>query len=193
MLMKCVSTYLAGPIDVNKFQECKDWRNQIGKNLADMGIYAMNPLGNGGGDRISPELRQRLHNANILGDIDTIRDIVSNIIMPPDLDMVAGCSFLTLWIPEDNGYEICGSYGEITLARFLNKPVYIVTERKIKPCQLPNWAVGCSTEIFFSWEGYLNYVEKRWTVKPQLKELEEKIKSKDWLSKLKDEHKWKTI
>jgi len=186
--MKVISTYLAGPIDVKKFQECKDWRNQIGKKLTDMGIYAMNPLGNGGGDRISPKLRQRLHNANVLGDIHAIRDIVGNIIMPPDLQMVAECSFLTLWLPEDDGYEVCGSYGEITLSHYLKIPVYIVTERRIKPCMIPMWAIGCSTEIFTSWEKYLKYVESKWTMNEEMREFKAKLKPKDWLSRLKDEH-----
>lgn len=154
-----ISTYLAGPIDVSKMNECKDWRNYITKKLKVLDIKSMNPLGNNGGDRIDDGIRQRLHNANVLGDNDTIRNIVSKIIMPPDLDMVSKCSFLTVWIPEDNGYEICGTYGEATLAFYLKKPVYIVTERRISPCSLPNWLIGCSTKIFTSWDAYLDYIK----------------------------------
>lgn len=157
-----ISTYLAGPINVGKMTECKDWRNFITEKLAEMNIETFNPLGNSGGDRISQELRQKLYNANKLGDIDVIRQIVGNIIIPPDLILIDKCNFLTLWLPKDDGYEICGSYGEATLTHYLNKPVYVVTERKIFPCEIPNWLIGCSTKIFTSWQDYLDFVKKEW-------------------------------
>lgn len=154
-----VSTYLAGPINVGKMKECKDWRLMVTEYIKqNYDIKSLNPLGDKGGDRIGPDLRQKLYNANKLGDIDTIRRIVRDIIIPPDLIMVEQCTFLTLWIPEKDGYEICGSFGEVTLAHYLNIPVYIVTERKIYPCELPNWVIGCSTEIFTSWDDYFKFI-----------------------------------
>lgn len=182
-----ISTYLAGPIDGKNMQSAKDWRNNIEIELSKLNIYGMNPLGNNGGDRISGELRQKLHNAVTLGDIDTIRKIVGNIIISPDLKMLEECDFLTLWLPKrinpeldlyhlndlssydlieyyilNHIYEVCGTYGEVTLAYYLKKPIYIVTERRICPCELPSWVVGCSTEVFTSWKSYLKYVEKKW-------------------------------
>ena len=183
------STYLAGPINVSKMTECKDWRNFITEALNKLDIETFNPLGNGGGDRISQDLRQKLHNANKLGDIDVIRQIVGNIIIPPDLIMLEKCDFLTLWLPIDDGYEICGSYGEVTLSHYLHKPIYVVTERRIFPCEIPNWLIGCSTQIFTSWKDYMNFIRKEWVTPLAIKELEIKLKPKDWLSKLKDEHK----
>jgi hypothetical protein len=156
--MNKLSTYLAGPINGKNIDEARIWRKKITHELADINIRGLDPFGNGGGDRISPELRQKLHNANVLGDIDTIRDIVGNTIIPPDLDMIMACDFLTVYIPKDDGYEICGTYGEVTLAHYLKKPVFIVTERKMFPCELPSWLIGCSTNIFTSWKDYLLHI-----------------------------------
>jgi len=39
----------------------------------------------------------------------------------------------------------CGTHGEITLARKLRKPVYLVLAKGV---ELPGWAIGCTTDIF---------------------------------------------
>lgn len=39
-----------------------------------------------------------------------------------------------------------GTKGEITLAKYLGKPVYLVTE--IPLSSVPGWVIGCSSEIF---------------------------------------------
>ena len=57
-----------------------------------------------------------LKEANEKGNIQFIHDFVSGTVIPPDLKMVEDSDFLTVYVPEDNGYEICGTYGEITLA-----------------------------------------------------------------------------
>jgi len=152
-------TYLAGPIGDVKIREATKWRNWITIELDKIGIDTLNPFGKYG-DRLAA-IRSRLKNWNKYGNIDAIRKMVATEIIPPDLVMVEICDFVTLWIPQE-GKEICGSYGEMTFAFHLHIPVYIVTKRRLKPVNLPNWAIGCSTCIFKNWNDYFEFVKKEY-------------------------------
>lgn len=154
---KAFKTYLAGPIGVIPQKGAAEWRIEIGKKLNDMGIKTSNPMGNEAKlDR--PKLQEWVN----AGKLNKIRKLVRTKLIGVDLRMDADCDFLTLYIPIDNGYEICGSYGELTLAYYLKKPIFIVTDRKLLPSQIPCWAVGCSTWIFRTWEEYLKYVKEHY-------------------------------
>ena len=152
-------TYLAGPISDTKIRDARDWRDWLTEKLGEMGIKTLDPLGKYG-DRLA-SVRSKLSNWKRFGNIDAIRLMVSQMIIPSDLEAVKKCDFVTLNLPAEN-VELCGSYGEITLAFYLNKPVYIVTKRHLKPCNIPKWAIGCSTKIFTNWEDYFLYVRKNW-------------------------------
>ena len=152
-------TYLAGPIGDVKIGEATKWRNWITVELDKIGINTLNPFGKYG-DRLAA-VRSKLHNWNRYGNLNAIRGLVATEIIPPDLVMVEICDFVTLWIPQERK-EICGSYGEITHAFHLHIPVYIVTKRRLKPVNIPNWAIGCSTWIFKKWEDYLDFIKKEY-------------------------------
>lgn len=160
--VRTVLTYLAGPIDNINTSEAKKWRDMITIELKKCGVEALNPFGKMGGDRLE-KLRNTLHDWSIRGNIDAVRSFVGTKVMPLDLIMVEKCDFVTVWIPEDSK-EICGTYGETTLAYYLGKPVYIVTNRILKPLTLPKWLVGCSTKVFTSWSDYLNYINEYWAI-----------------------------
>jgi hypothetical protein len=55
-----------------------------------------------------------------------------------------------------NIYEVCGTYGEATLAKFLNIPVYLITERENN--EIPEWLTGCCKDVFNSWDAYLLHI-----------------------------------
>ena len=153
-------TYLCGPIGLNVIRNAKEWRQMVKERLSNMCVIALDPFDNIGNSL--QNVRTDLHTASDEGDIEGARYIVSKYFIPPDLKMVKTSNFLTVYIPEKDDYEICGSYGEATLAAFFHKPVYIVTDRILKPITLPHWLVGCSTEIFTNWEDYFKFVEKEW-------------------------------
>jgi nucleoside 2-deoxyribosyltransferase len=158
---KTIKTYLAGPIGVVMQIDAMTWRTKATENLRAVGIETLNPMGQNGGDRLGNG-RVKLKEAVDNGNIKFIRKYVSKTVIPPDLKMVENANFLTVYIPEDNGYEICGTYGEITLAFYLGKPVYIITDRQTN--KLPCWLVGCSTEIFISWNDYYSYIIDEWVI-----------------------------
>jgi hypothetical protein len=151
-------TYLCGPISLKDNNACRIWRENISIELEKMGIIPSNPFVNSGNNL--PAIREKLAEASDNKDVEAIRYLVKKHLITQDLDMVKKSNFITAWIPEDKNYEICGSYGEITLAYFLGKPVYIVTDRN--PTDIPHWAIGCSTQIFISWFDYYDMIKQEW-------------------------------
>ena len=157
--MNNLKTYLAGPINRKNpeaFAYAKKWREDIAVELKAMNIDSLDPLKKTGGDSITPEQHNRFKVACSEGDLETINDIVANIIIPNDLVMVKNCDFLTLYLPKRDEYEICGTYGEATLAKYLGIPVYLVTERENK--EIPEWLIGCCKDVFNSWDAYLLHI-----------------------------------
>jgi len=151
-----LKTYLAGPINHKNpeaFAYSKKWREYIAVELKAMNIECLDPLKRTGGDTISPELRANLRAACEEENLEVIHDIVGRIIIPPDLAMVKESNFVTLYLPLKDGYEICGTYGEATLAKYLNIPVYLITERDNQ--DIPEWLIGCCRDEFCSWDAYL--------------------------------------
>lgn len=188
--MRKVKTYLCGPIGLTPSglvgKRCVQWRDWLTEELAKIDIGTLNPLDNEGNKL--KEVRKAMIDASNTGDMELLSSLIKEFIIPDDLEMVEKCDFITIWIPKrvdhdfnyqylrlisedkyaveeyisNHVYEICGSYGEITLAFWLKKPVYIVTERELKPVTVAHWAVGCAEKVFSSWIEYLEYINKRW-------------------------------
>lgn len=63
-------------------------------------------------------------------------------------------------IAERSDYIICywdsgaqrgaGTTGEVTIARFTGKPVYLVTSMEFR--EVPGWILGCATKVFSSFD-----------------------------------------
>lgn len=51
-----------------------------------------------------------------------------------------------------------GTKGELTMAKFFAKPVYMVTS--IPREDIPGWVLGCTTELFESFEALKEYLAK---------------------------------
>lgn len=152
-------SYLAGPIGDVSLDEARDWRDMLTGKLGKMGIGVLDPLSKYGEGL--PNIRRRFAIWKKVGNIDALRQVVANQIIPRDLEMVEECDFVTLYIPAE-GKEICGSYGEATYAFHLGKPVFIVTDRRLKPLNIPKWVIGCSTKVFKTWKDYLKYIKINW-------------------------------
>jgi hypothetical protein len=50
-----------------------------------------------------------------------------------------------------------GTKGELTMARFFNKPVYMVTT--IAEVEIPGWVLGCVTRMFGSFEALKRFLK----------------------------------
>lgn len=73
-------------------------------------------------------------------------------------------------IAERSTYVVCfwdegaakgaGTKGELTIARFFRKPVYLVTAFPHR--DIPGWVLGCTTEIFGSFEELKTFLATRY-------------------------------
>jgi hypothetical protein len=78
-------------------------------------------------------------------DPKRFRELVRQIVAI-DCRAVAEGSDLVICYWDESAKRGAGTKGEITVARYFNKPVYIVTS--IAEADIPGWVLGCATEIF---------------------------------------------
>jgi hypothetical protein len=80
-------------------------------------------------------------------------------------------------IAERSDYVICnwdesaqrgaGTKGELTMARFVGKPVYMVTQMSLQ--DIPGWVLGCSTRNFRTFEELQEFLDECYAKKPSEK------------------------
>ena len=82
-------------------------------------------------------------------DIRRFTRIVSEIV---DLDSreIADRSDAVICYWDEAAMRGAGTKGELTMAKYTGKPVYMVTS--IPPAEIPGWVLGCTTRIFGSFE-----------------------------------------
>jgi hypothetical protein len=54
-----------------------------------------------------------------------------------------------------------GTKGELTIAKFFGKPVYLVT--RMKPENIPAWVLGCTTMMFSSFAELKRFLTKQYS------------------------------
>jgi hypothetical protein len=67
-----------------------------------------------------------------------------------DSKEIAECSDYVICYWDQGAQRGAGTKGELTIARYFNKPVYMVT--RIPKVNIPGWVLGCVTEFFDSFE-----------------------------------------
>lgn len=142
--------YLAGAIE-----GCSDfgttWREAVTPSLTEMGFEVVDPTKHEL-KGLSPEevAAIRAKEVGSAGGMSEYRALVGGRIVVPDLLEVARCSHLLCkWATNTS----CGSAGEVTFAKFLNKEVMLVADMPVE--QISSWIIGCSTSIFPSVEACL--------------------------------------
>lgn len=78
-------------------------------------------------------------------------------------------------IAERSDYVICnwdesaqrgaGTKGELTMARWVGKPVYMVTQMRLQ--DIPGWVLGCATRTFRSFEDLQMFLCERYAENPR--------------------------
>jgi hypothetical protein len=77
-------------------------------------------------------------------------------------------------IAEKTDYVVCnwdesaqrgaGTKGEVTMARFTRKPVYMVTTIPLK--EIPGWVLGCTTKVFQSFGELKTFLLETYSAPP---------------------------
>jgi len=91
-------------------------------------------------------------------DLKRFRQILQRIVRL-DLKEISARSDYVVCLWDQAARRGAGTKGEITLAYYLRKPVYIVTRQS--PTRIPGWVIGCSTQIFRSMPELKRYLRLR--------------------------------
>jgi hypothetical protein len=91
-------------------------------------------------------------------NIDLYQEIVRRLV---DIDCkeIANHSDYVICFWDDGAVKGAGTKGELTMAKFFEKPVYLVTS--IPLFDIPGWVLGCTTEIFSNFEQLKQFLLKR--------------------------------
>lgn len=98
---------------------------------------------------------QRWKKSNPRRFMKVVRGIVAH-----DSREIAGKSDYLICYWDRGASRGAGTQGEVTMARYFGKPVYLVTQNRIS--SIPGWILGCTTEIFHSFEELKQFLRKRY-------------------------------
>ncbi len=158
---KSLKAYLSGGMEFAK-GEGADWRYEmedwIRKNLkhsifnpnreSEKFLLKKFPSGN----------FRKLKYENVKRYTEVVRDLI-------DLDSreIAHRSDYIVCYWDESAQKGAGTKGEITIARFLEKPVYLVTQ--MKPEDIPGWVLGCTTRIFGSFDELKEFLLEKYAAR----------------------------
>ena len=93
-------------------------------------------------------------------DISRYQEIVRRLV---DLDCreIAERSDYVVCYWDEGAAKGAGTKGELTMARFFGKPVYLVTSFPLQ--EIPGWVLGCVTKVFGSFEELKGFLSNRKT------------------------------
>lgn len=73
-----------------------------------------------------------------------------------DCKEIAEHSELVICYWDDSAMQGAGTKGELTIAKYFGKPVYMVTSMPYN--QIPGWVLGCTTLIFSSFDELKKFI-----------------------------------
>lgn len=91
-------------------------------------------------------------------DIQAYQTIVRRLV-ELDCDEIAHRSTFLICYWDDGAARGAGTKGELTMAKFFKKPVYMVTGMPTQ--DIPGWVLGCTTRIFPSFEELKEFLKTR--------------------------------
>ena len=146
--------YLSGGMEYAA-NEGRDWRELMQRFFEDeLGWAVFNP------NRESERFFQKNwpgmdFRAVKVQDIERYREIVSRLV---DIDSheIAERTDIVVCYWDEGAAKGAGTKGELTMARFFGKPVYMVTS--IPAQEIPGWVLGCTTRIFGTFQELTAYL-----------------------------------
>jgi hypothetical protein len=151
--------YLSGGMEY-ALNEGKDWRldieNWIQKSLKHK---VFNP--NVASDQY---LRKVLHKNNFRSlkstNIETYIKIVQKFVIQDSKEIATRSDYVICYW-DMSAQRGAGTKGELTIAKYFMKPVYLVTQ--VPKEKIPGWVLGCVTEFFSSFEDLKEYLIQNYT------------------------------
>jgi hypothetical protein len=157
---KSLRVYLSGGMEFAK-GEGADWRRVMEDWVkVELGHSAFNP--NTESDDFlaakCPDGKFRdLKHQDIDRYVSIIRDLV-------DLDCreIADRSDYVVCNWDESAQRGAGTKGELTMARWVGKPVYMVTQMNLQ--DIPGWVLGCTTKVFGSFEELREFLRQEFGI-----------------------------
>ncbi|MDP2884885.1 MAG: hypothetical protein Q8P51_07690 [Ignavibacteria bacterium] len=145
---KTLRAYLSGGMEFAK-GEGSDWRMEmdtwVRKNLNHT-VYNPNLESEAFLSRKYPAGRFRdLKHENIDLYVTLVRDLIDM-----DSSEIAEKTDYVVCYWDESAQRGAGTKGEVTIARFTQKPVYMVTAMELQG--IPGWVLGCTTKVFGSFD-----------------------------------------
>jgi hypothetical protein len=158
MKRKRSRAYLSGGMEYAK-NEGIDWRNDIGSWVyKNFGHTIFNP-------NIESEkyLAKSLPNKNFRSlkstDIESYTKIVRQFVIMDSKEIATRSDYVICYW-DHSAQRGAGTKGELTIARYFNKPVYLVT--RMSKENIPGWVLGCVTEFFTSFEQLKEFLASKY-------------------------------
>lgn len=163
--MRC---YLAGSMDRIEGGGIQ-WRQEITPLLNAKGVVVMNPCDKPYVGAVeSLKTRKKRHEEKAKGNLNAVAEVMKPV-CDTDIHMVNVSDFLIVSI--DMSVHMCGSYEEISIANFQNKPILCWVRQGRN--EAPDWLLGrLPLEFFFSsveeiidylgWVNKTSLISKRW-------------------------------
>jgi hypothetical protein len=140
--------YLSGGMEYAA-DEGRDWRNTLQQWIEqELGWDVFNP--NHESDTF---LAQHLPNEDLrrlkADNPSRYQTLVSRLV-ELDCREIAERSDVVLCYWDESAARGAGTKGELTMAKYFNKPVYVVTS--YQPRDIPGWVLGCTTKMFVTFD-----------------------------------------
>jgi hypothetical protein len=143
---KTLKAYLSGGMEFAK-GEGIDWRMEMDgwiRQHLNHAVYNPNVESNALLSRLLPEGNFRdLKQQDIEHYVSIVREFVDS-----DIREIAEKTDYVVCNWDESAQRGAGTKGEVTMARFTQKPVYMVTTMPLT--EIPGWVLGCTTRVFRS-------------------------------------------
>ena len=159
---KSLRVYLSGGMEFAK-GEGADWRRVTEEWVQEnLGHSSYNP--NKESDEYLakkyPSGRFRdLKETNIEKYTELVRDLIDS-----DCHEIAERSDYVICNWDESAQRGAGTKGELTMARWVGKPVYMVTQMRLQ--DIPGWVLGCATKTFRTFQDLQEFLLKYYAGKP---------------------------
>jgi len=143
---KKMRTYLSGGMEYAR-NEGVDWRKMMENWIVqELGHEVFNP--NSESERY---LRKKLPNGNLrklkFSDVENFQSVVKGIVALDSREIARRSDYVVCYW-DQSAQRGAGTKGELTIARYFGKPVYMVT--RMRHSNIPGWILGCTSRIFHS-------------------------------------------
>jgi len=161
MKHKRLKVYLSGGMEYAK-NEGVDWRTDLDKWIrSNLQHSVFNP--NVESDKYLHKVMPNKDFRNFkTSNIDVYTKIVKHFVDQDSKEIALNSDYvICFW--DASAQRGAGTKGELTIARYFRKPVYIVT--KIPKKNIPGWVLGCVTEFFQSFDELNIYLHRKYAHK----------------------------